>query len=141
MNTAQTSDAPPATADQPPPAYQDEPALTLYRDGYANLNGEATRALPSQASELTLWPPTSRRRQWLLLPAAGELAGEIKLVGRADRGHLRFRAPALAVALFAALPDAQPSLRLQLEPAGTGWRLVAQNPCTKSGGEDSRPGP
>lgn len=114
----------PAPTEKPPPAHQDAPALTLYRDGLANLNGEATRALPSQATDLVLWPPTTRRRQWLLLPADGELAGDIRLVGRTDRGSLRFRAPALAVALFAALPETQQSLRLQLEPMATGWRLV-----------------
>lgn len=103
------------------------PQLTLYRDGLANLNGDATRTLPAGADSLLLLPPAGPRRRWLLLPASAGVEGEIRLIGRADRGNLRFRAPALAVALFAALPDSQQSisLRLYTSGAGRGWQLVA----------------
>jgi hypothetical protein len=126
MSTSPTPESTPASTEKPPPVHQEVPALTLYRDGLANLNGEATRALPAHGQALMLLPPTTSRRQWLLLPADGELAGDIRLIGRPDRGNLRFRSSHLAVSLFAALPAAQGSLRLQLEPAAPGWRLVAQ---------------
>lgn len=100
--------------------------LTVYRNGLVNLNGEATRAMSHNAASLLLLPPTRTEPRWLLLPAAEGVAGDIRLHGRADRGNLRFRAPGLALALFAALPEGQDSLRLFCEPvARTGWRLVA----------------
>lgn len=101
--------------------------LTLYRDGLANLNGEATRLLSKLSDTVSLFPPAGPRRRWVLRPATEELPGEVKLVGRTDRSrHLRFRHPALGLALFAALPDSQQSLKLLLQPLGSGWELVAQ---------------
>ncbi|OGX81995.1 hypothetical protein BEN47_05080 [Hymenobacter lapidarius] len=115
------------------PLIVDVLTLTLYRDGLANLNGEATRALPAGAASLLLLPPNRASPHWVLVPATGGLLGDIQLVGRSDRGNLRFRAPSLAVALFAAVPREQPALRLVLEPApALGWCLVAQNRCTNN---------
>lgn len=106
---------------------RERPALTLYRDGgLANLNGEATRLLSRNSDSLLLLAPAGPRARWVLLPATDGLSGEIRLIGRADRGNLRFRAPAMALALFAALPEAQAALRMVLEPLGNGWQLVAQ---------------
>lgn len=109
-------------------ATQETPQLTVYRNGLVNLNGEATRALSAKDAEtLLLLPPTRTESRWLLLPAAEGVSGDIRLHGRADRGNLRFRAPGLAVSLFAALPPSQEALRLHCEPvAQAGWRLVAQ---------------
>ncbi|RZK31619.1 MAG: hypothetical protein EOO57_16080 [Hymenobacter sp.] len=114
------------------PVIDTTPQLTVYRNGLVNLNGEATRAFTIKgADSLLLLAPTRTEPQWLLLPAAEGVSGEIRLHGRADRGNLRFRAPGLALALFAALPPEQDALRLLCEPvARTGWRLVAC--CAKS---------
>jgi hypothetical protein len=106
---------------------RERPALTLYREGgLANLNGEATRLLSRNSDSLLLLAPAGPRARWVLLPATDGLSGEIRLIGRVDRGNLRFRAPSMALALFAALPEAQAALRMVLEPSGTGWQLVAQ---------------
>lgn len=106
---------------------REKPTLTLYRDGLANLNGEATRLLSKVSDSISLFAPAGPRRRWVLRPATEDLPGEVKLVGRTDRSrHLRFRYPALGLALFAALPESQQALRLVLEPLGTGWQLVAQ---------------
>jgi hypothetical protein len=105
------------------------PTLTIYRDGLANLNGQAT-AMLSRTEAVMLLPPGGPRVRWVLVPALPDLEGladKVRLVGRADRDHLRFRYPALALALFAALPLTQKALRLQLDAgAGQGWELVAQ---------------
>ena len=115
------------------PLFVDTPALTLYRNGLANLNGEATRQLPAGCTTLLLVPPNRASQYWVLVPATGGLLGDIPLVGRADRGNLRFRARSLAVALFAALGREQPALHLVLEPtAALGWHLVAPNSCNSS---------
>lgn len=107
------------------PVIDNAPHLTLYRSGLVNLNGEATRCL-QKAKTLLLLPPTRTEPRWLLLAAAEGVTGELTLHGRSDRGNMRFRAPGLALALFAALPATQDSLRMLCEPvAETGWRLVA----------------
>lgn len=103
------------------------PALTLYRDGLVNLNGDATRVLKNGQRELMLLPPATTRPRWMLLPSIPGLGLEINLIGWAARDrHLRFRAPALAVAVFAALPPEATSIRLALDPLPHGWNLIAQ---------------
>lgn len=105
------------------------PTLTIYRDGLANLNGQAT-AMLAKTESVMLLPPGGPRLRWVIVPALRDLEGladKVRLVGRADRDHLRFRYPALALALFAALPQGQKALRLQLEHTqSNGWELVAQ---------------
>jgi len=108
------------------PIIDNIPQLTIYRDGLANLNGEATRALPPGTESLLLLPPTRQAGWWMAIPATAALAGNTPLHGRADPGNMRFRAYELAVALFAALPAARKSVRLALQPAAAGgWHLVA----------------
>jgi hypothetical protein len=98
----------------------DAPTVTLYRAGLANLNGDASRLLPKGTDCLMLLPPTLARPRWAILVGPTALAGDIKLAGRSDRlGMLRFRAPQMAIALFAALPDEQTTLRLRLEQEAT----------------------
>jgi hypothetical protein len=93
------------------------PLLTLYPSGLANLNGNASRLLPKGTDCFLLLPPTLTRPRWAMLAGPSALAGDIKLAGRSDRpGALRFRAPELALSLFAALPAEQTALRLRLEP-------------------------
>jgi len=100
----------------------------VYRDGLVNANREAINVLKKAADSLLLLAPTSNNPHWLLLPAMDGIAGEIKLIGRADRTrYLRFRARTLALALFAAVPSEKDSIRMKMEPCGaSGWKLVAQ---------------
>jgi hypothetical protein len=101
------------------------PALTLYRDGSANLNGDATRLL-SQACACTLLPPGLPGSRWQLLPLATPDPTTTSL--RMDRGILRLRCSALAAGLFAALPDSQKSLGLELVPTANGlYKLCPKN--------------
>ncbi|MBO2010883.1 hypothetical protein [Hymenobacter negativus] len=112
------------------PLIDDTPKLTLYRDGYASLNGEAYRSLGT-AVAIMLLPPTTPGTRWQLLPRKTS-AGALLLSVRTDRGASRFRAPALAAALFAALPptfDGPLYLELVLSPE-TGFELVAQSCVT-----------
>ena len=96
------------------------PTVTLYPGGLANLNGDASRLLPKGTDCFLLLPPTPARPRWAILVGPSALAGDIRLTGRSDRlGALRFRAPQLALALFAALPAEQTALRLRLEPEAT----------------------
>jgi hypothetical protein len=102
------------------PLPQDVPTLTVYRSSLVNLNGEATRLLPKGTESGLLLPPIPARPRWALLTGQSGFAGDFRLYGRADRvGTLRFRAPSLALALFAALPPDQPTLRLRLVPDST----------------------
>jgi hypothetical protein len=102
------------------PSLQDVPTVTLYPDGLANLNGDASRLLPKGTDCFLLLPPTAARPRWAILVGPSALAGDIKLSSRSDRlGALRFRAPQLALSLFAALPTKQTALKLQLEPETT----------------------
>jgi hypothetical protein len=99
---------------------QDAPIVTLYPSGLANLNGDASRLLPKGTDCFLLLPPTPTRPRWAMLVGPSALAGDIKLTGRSDRlGALRFRAPQLALSLFAALPGEQTALRMRLEPEPT----------------------
>ena len=101
------------------------PALTLYRDGSANLNGEATRLL-ADATALTLLPPGLPGSRWQLLPHAEAMPATTRL--RNDRGILRFRSSALAAGLFAALPDTQKALALEFQPTANGlFQLCPKN--------------
>jgi hypothetical protein len=109
------------------PNAQETALLTVYRTGNVNLNHEATRVLTQHGLSFRLLPPTNLEPRWFLLPATQGLSGDVKLHGRTDRWNLRFRAPTLAIALFAALPAGQSTLSLLLEPsAAAGFRLVAQ---------------
>jgi ABC-type molybdate transport system permease subunit len=109
------------------PIIETTPILTAYRSGLVNLNLEATRVLPSSADALLLLPPARLGAHWILIPGIDGVCGDVRLVGRADRGNVRFRAPAFVASLFAALPLRQDTLRLAMEPVLTsGWRLVAQ---------------
>ncbi len=106
------------------PNYQARLVLTLYRDGYANMNGEAARALATDVAALRLFAPASLDAPyWQLMDLTAEenggpaLAGNIAICRRTDRlGHLRFRCAAMATALFACLPDDTTLLRLELTP-------------------------
>ena len=101
------------------PHIDNAPQLTVYRDGLTNLNGEATRAL-GHAVAVLLLPPTTPGTFWQLVPCR-QPAGAIVLAGRGDRGNVRFRAAALAAALYAAMPPELPGpLRLALETATDG---------------------
>lgn len=93
-----------------PPSYG---CLTLYADGLVNLDGDATRTLAG-AVGVTLYPPGRGRGRWLLLPFAEAEPEAVSLIGRDDRGHLRFRAAAMAAALFALVPPEQKALKLRL---------------------------
>ncbi len=107
------------------PAYLPTATLTVYRDGRTNLNGEATRLLYPAVAVLLL-PPTTPGTRWQVLPRQSP-AGAIALCGRLDRGNVRFRAPALAAALFAAWPpDFAGPLYLELRRLETeaGYELV-----------------
>ncbi|MGI4736101.1 MAG: hypothetical protein ACRYG7_13070 [Janthinobacterium lividum] len=104
----------------------DTPLLTVYRNGLTNLNGEATRLLGPAAAVLLLAPTTPGTR-WQMLPRQSP-AGALPLSGRLDRGNVRFRAAALAAALFAAWPpEFQGPLYLKLVRLGTdaGYELIA----------------
>jgi len=108
------------------PTFLPSPQLTVYRNGHVNLNGEATRLMPTAAAVLLL-PPTTPGTRWQLLPRQAA-TGAIVLSGRPDRGNVRFRAAALAAALFAALPpDFGGPLYLELVrlSADEGYELVA----------------
>lgn len=98
------------------------PLLTLYPDGQVNLTGEAARLLPTQTEAVQLLPPTGPDcPHWLLLPAHPDEPHTARLCGNAARpGFLRFRARALAVALFALLPTGHPALQLRLQPTAAG---------------------
>lgn len=112
------------------PLIENTPKLTLYRDGYASLNGEAYRLL-GPAVAVMLLPPTTPGTRWQLLPRKTS-PGALVLSTRTDRGATRFRAPALAAALFAALPpafDGPLYLELVSSPE-TGFDLVAQTCVT-----------
>ncbi|MGI4884263.1 MAG: hypothetical protein ACRYFR_04820 [Janthinobacterium lividum] len=104
------------------PVIDTTPQLTLYRNGIANLNCEAAQHL-AKAVAVSLAAPASPGSRWLLLPHYAAEAGALSLY--ADRGGQRFRAYGLATALFAALPDSQKKLQLELRPAaGAMFRLV-----------------
>lgn len=108
------------------PTFLHTATLTVYRNGHVNLNGEATRLLPTAAAVLLL-PPTTPGTRWQLLPRQSA-AGATVLSGRPDRGNVRFRSAALAAALFAALPpDFEGPLYLELVrlEADSGYELVA----------------
>lgn len=103
-----------------------QPTLTIYRTGLVNLNGEATRLLPSYAAGVQLLPPTTPGTYWHLVPRRN-LDGAFTLCGRPDRGNVRFRAASFAAALFAALPPHySEALYMGLEPLELGFRLVAR---------------
>jgi hypothetical protein len=107
------------------PNYQARPVLTLYRDGYANLNGEAARELATDVAALRLFAPASLDAPyWHLLALTAEIADapaltdSVSVCRRHDRlGHLRFRCCAMSTALFACLPEGTRQLRLELTPA------------------------
>lgn len=113
------------------PLIDDTPKLALYRDGSANLNGAAYRALPADTLAVMLLPPTTPGTRWVLLPRK-TTPGALVLSTRSDRGATRFRAPALAAALFAALPPSfEGPLYLELVASPeTGFDLVAQSCVT-----------
>ncbi|GAA4362182.1 hypothetical protein GCM10023185_29870 [Hymenobacter saemangeumensis] len=98
----------------PAPQLNVHPLLTVYRDGLCNLNGDAARAL-ARAKAVTLAAPTAPGSRWLLLPLAEEQPGSLALYSP-DRGGQRFRAYALAAAVFALLPDTQKKLCLEMAP-------------------------
>lgn len=100
------------------------PTLTIYPTGLTNLNGEATRALADAAAVLLL-PPTTPGTRWQLIPRK-QATGAYPLCGRTDRGNVRFRAAPLAASLFAALPpDHTGPVYMELQPAESGYQLVA----------------
>jgi hypothetical protein len=99
--------------------------LTVYRDGLINLNAKATRLMHRQHVEVDLLPPATARQPWRLDRRAGCCC---KLVGRADRGNLRFRAPYRADELFRDLPAEQDRQVLELVPLVHGLNLYELRP-------------
>ena len=106
------------------PLIDETPKLTLYRDGLANLNGAAGRAL-GRAVGVNLAAPGAPGGRWQLLPVDYEQPGMLTLY-TSDRGAQRFRAYALATAVFALLPESQKKFSMTLNPtAGNRFWLVA----------------
>lgn len=103
------------------PATHDTPQLTIYRNGSARLNDLARRALLGKAGVL-LHAPSAVGGRWLLLPVESAVQGTQSFYD--DRGHKRFGAMALAVAVFALLPTDQKNVHLLLEPAPLGYWLI-----------------
>ena len=79
------------------------PTLTIYRDGLANLNGLATELL-RQAATVALVPPPPTKPGQLAKAWQLHAGGVLPLVGRCDRGLLRFRDRQGAAVLFADRP-------------------------------------
>jgi hypothetical protein len=86
--------------------------LTIYRNGLVNLNGDATRLMHTDHLCVDLLPPARARAPWRLDRRAGSPS---QLVGRSDRGHLRFRAPYRTQLLFASQPEGVDRLLFHLE--------------------------
>ena len=103
------------------PATHDTPQLTVFRNGQARLSDLARRALLGHAAVL-LHAPSAVGGRWLLLPVASPAEGAQTLYD--DRGHKRFGAMPLAVAVFALLPATEKNVHLTLEPAPLGFWLV-----------------
>ncbi|WP_324671054.1 hypothetical protein [Hymenobacter sp. GOD-10R] len=95
------------------PLIHDVPLLTVYRDGFVNLNGEATRLMHERHQQVDLLPPATRYVPWQLDRRAGSCCN---LVGRNDRGSLRFRAPYRAALLFADQPESVKRIVFRLTP-------------------------
>jgi hypothetical protein len=107
------------------PATHDTPQLTLFRNGQARLSDLARRALLGKAAVI-LNAPSAVGGRWLLLPIEDVAQGAQPLYD--DRGHKRFGAMALAVAVFALFPSSQKNVHLTLEPAPLGFWLVPSGP-------------
>lgn len=103
------------------PLIHDTPQLTVFRTGQIKLSDLARRALLNKPA-VVLAAPSSIGSRWLLLPVDSIAEGALVLYD--DRGQKRFRAFALAAALFALLPADQKHAHLLLEPAPLGFWLV-----------------
>ena len=109
------------------PATHHAPTLTVFRTGQVKLSDLARRSLLGKAA-IVLAAPTAIGGRWLLLPVEAATEGAAVLYD--DRGQKRFRAFALAAAVFALLPASQKHAHLLLEQAGPQgyWLLPAGVP-------------
>jgi hypothetical protein len=109
------------------PVTHDAPTLTVFRTGQVKLSDLARRSLRGHQA-VVLAAPTAIGSRWLLLPVEQPTEGAVVLYD--DRGQKRFRAFALAAAVFAMLPASQKHAHLLLAEAGPlgYWLLPAGVP-------------
>ncbi|QIX61847.1 hypothetical protein HER32_11910 [Hymenobacter sp. BT18] len=96
------------------PLIQDVPMLTVYRNGYVNLNGEATRLMHDRHRQADLLPPVNARHPWQLDRRAGASCNLLK--GGRDGSHLRFSAPYRAAELFRQQPASVKRIVFRITP-------------------------
>lgn len=93
---------PPITSSTQPVSKREWPALTIYPDGMANLNGLATELLWGKVNVALVPPPPTKpdrlAKAWQL--HGSPASGGVRLFGRCDRGQKRFRDAAAAKLLF-----------------------------------------